>query len=189
MTVFVFGITGRDYIMSHKFLSVVLPLGGMTGIIVGVRSYFKGVGPMLSTLAGIVGALTSYIPIYILSMVQRNSPDLFDYTVAGITVVYMLLCHLTAFKEGHAADAAEMRNLLKNDDVKSTQLEPLYYTFKTKSHRYKSSKFGLLDELSDHVNSLSGESVMHYVLWSVLALVMLLEFCLFSSSIFDVKLP
>ena len=184
-----FGVTGRDYILEHKFLSIGLPLGGMTAIIVGVRSYFKGMGPTLSTLTGIVGALTSYIPIYILSIVQLNSPDMFNYAVVGITIVYMLICHLTAFKEGHAEDAAEMRNLLKNDDIKSTLLEPLYYTFKTKSHRYKSSKFGLLDELSDHVNSLSGESVMHFVLWSVLALVMLLEFCLFSSSVFNIQLP
>ena len=73
--------------------------------------------------------------------------------------------------------------------MKSSLLEPLYYTFKTRSQRYKGTKFGMLDELSDHVKSLSGESVMHYVLWSMMVLVLVLEFCLFSGKLLDAPLP
>ena len=101
----------------------------------------------------------------------------------------MLICHFTAFRESGGGNADAMKNLLQENDVKSSLLEPLYYTFKTKSNRYKGSKFGMLDEVSDQVDSMSGESVIHYVLWSILALVMVLEFCIFSSNILDVKLP
>jgi hypothetical protein len=101
----------------------------------------------------------------------------------------MLICHFTAFKEASGDSADSMKDLLKDDDVKSSLLEPLYYTFKTKSNRYKGSKFGMLDEVSDHVDSLSGESVVHYVLWTILVLVQVLMFCIFSSSIMDSKLP
>ena len=183
------GITGRGYLMSNKLFAIGLPLGGMTAIILGVRSYFKGMGPMISALIGIAGALTAYIPIYIMSTVQASNPGILNYVVVMITLVYMAICHFTAFRENISSDTEELQSLLKNDDIKSSLIEPLYYTFKTKSHHYKSSKFSLLDEMSDHVNSLSGESVMHYVLWSLLAFILVLEFCLFSSSILDVNLP
>jgi hypothetical protein len=62
-------------------------------------------------------------------------------------------------------------------------LEPLYFAFKTKSQRYKSTYYGVLGEIEDHINSLSGESVIHYLLWSLMALVMILELCLFSPSV------
>lgn len=189
LLVFVFGITNPSYLFSHKLLSIGLPLGTMTGIIVGVRSYFKGFGPMLATLWGLFGALSAAIPIYILSAVHQNIPGMLGVAIAVVTGLYVLVCHLTSFREGHASDTDAIHDLLKNDDVKSTLLEPLYYTFKTKSQRYKSTKFGLLDEVSDQVRSLSGESVIHYVLWSVLALIMVIEFCLFCPKLFDVSLP
>ena len=189
LLVLLVGITGRDYLLGHKLLSMGLPLGGMTAIIVGVRSYFKGMGPMLSSLMGLLGAASSLIPIYIISTVQASAPGILNIVVVALTVVYMLISHFTAFRESSMANSEEIQNLLKDDDVKSSLIEPLYYTFKTKSRRYKSSKFGMLDELSDHVDSLAGESVIHYVLWSVLALILVLEFCLFSSSLLDVSLP
>ena len=73
---------------------------------------------------------------------------------------------------------------VKKEDIKSTLLEPLYYTFKTKSSRYKSSQFSVLDEVDDHIHSLSGESVIHYILWSLLAIVMIAELCLLSPQLF-----
>jgi hypothetical protein len=41
----------------------------------------------------------------------------------------------------------------------------------------------VLGEIEDHINSLSGESVIHYLLWSLMALVMIMELCLFSPSV------
>lgn len=185
----IFGITGRSYLMGHKLLTIGLPLGGMSAVIVGVRAYFKGFGPTMSVLLGGLGMLSAFIPIYIMSYVNDNSPGMLNYTAVGLTLMYMLICHFTAFREGHTADADAVNTLLKSDDVKSSLLEPLYYTFKVKTQRYKSTKFGLLDEVSDQVNSMSGESVMHYVLWSLLVLVLVLEFCIFSQHILDVALP
>jgi hypothetical protein len=189
LLVLVIGITGRTYLMSHKLLAIGLPVGGMSAIIVAVRAYFKGISPTLSCLCGALGAITSFIPIYIMSAIESSQPQLLNYAVVAITALYMLICHFTAFHEDKATDADTVKNLLNNDDVKTSLLEPLYYTFKTKSNRYKSTKFGMLDEVSDHVNSMSGESVMHYVLWSVMAFILVAEFCIFSSSLFDAKLP
>ncbi|MBO4811512.1 MAG: protein kinase [Prevotella sp.] len=189
LLVLVVGISGRSYLFDHTFMAIALPLGGMSAVIVGVHAYFKGIGPMLSTIIGLVGAVTSYIPILLMQAVQNSQPSLLNFVVVAITLVYMLVCHLTAFKEKHITESDDIRELFKADDVKSSLLEPLYYTFKTRSQRYKGTKFGMLDELSDHVKSLSGESVMHYVLWSMMVLVLVLEFCIFSGKLLDAPLP
>jgi len=189
LLVLIIGISGREELMNHKLLSIGLPVGGMSAIIVAVRAYFKGIGPTLSFMCGVLGAMTSFIPIYVMQAVQSEQPNLLNIVVVALTAIYMAVCHFTAFHEDKAADADAVNNLLNNDDVKTSLLEPLYYTFKTKSNRFKSAKFGMLDEVSDHVRSLSGESVMHYVLWSIMMLILVAEFCIFSSSLLDVKLP
>ena len=68
-------------------------------------------------------------------------------------------------------------------------MEPLFYTFKTKSYRFKSSKFGLLDDVAEQVKSISGESVLHYILWSILAGVMVLQFIAFSPKLLNMSNP
>lgn len=191
LLVLIIGISGRDDLMNHKLLSIGLPVGGMSAFIVGVRAYFKGLGPTLACMCGLLGAMTSFIPIYIMSAVESSSPGtkMLDIVVVVLTAIYMAICHFTAFHEDKAADSNAVNSLLNDDDVKTSLLEPLYYTFKTKSNRFKSAKFGMLDEVSDHVRSLSGESVMHYVLWSIMMLLLVLEFIIFSSSLVDAKLP
>lgn len=194
LMVLIFGVTGREYLMEHTFLAIALPLGGMTAVIVGVRSYFKGYGATISVLLGALGFASSFIPIYILTYIQDNHPEekpfaLFNIVVVGITIVYMLICHFTSYREEQMADSNAIKDVLKSEDVKSSLLEPLYYTFKTRSQRFKSSKFGLLDEVSDQVNSSAGESVIHYILWSILTLLFVAEFALFSPRLLDMTLP
>jgi hypothetical protein len=79
-----------------------------------------------------------------------------------------------------------MAGMIKTDDINSTLIEPLYYTFKTRSKRYKATKFGVLDEVADHVRSMAGESVIHYVLWALTVVVMILELCVLSPDLMGV---
>ena len=111
-----------------------------------------------------------------------------NLTVIAISLVYMLICHLTDFRGDQKADNKLITEVLDND-IKSTLLEPLYYTFKTKSYKFKGSKFGLLDDVTDQVRSISGESVLHYVLWSILALIFVLDFIIYSPSLMNVSNP
>ena len=41
----------------------------------------------------------------------------------------------------------------------------------------------MLDEVDDQIHSISGESVIHYLLWMLLVIVMILELCLFSPKV------
>ena len=182
------GVEDRTYLLNHTFLCIGLPLGGMTGVIVGTRAYFRGYDFMFSFLWGIAGALSSFIPIIILKYMGQSHPSLFNVTIVLITLAYMLVCHLTDFRGDQKADSKLISEVL-DDDVKSTLLEPLYYTFKTKSYKFNGSKFGMLNDVTDQVRSISGESVLHYVLWSILALIFVLNFIIFSPSLLNVSNP
>ena len=185
--VLVFGVN-HDYLLAHPFLTIGLPLGGMTAIIVATRAYFRGYGFFFSLLWGALGAASSFIPIIILKYIAQSHPSLFSLAIVAITLVYMLVCHLTDFRGDQKADNKLISEVLDND-IKSSLLEPLYYTFKTKSYRFKGSKFGLLDDVTEQVRSISGESVLHYVLWSLLALIFVMIFIVYSPSMMNVKNP
>ena len=188
LLVLIFGVKDTSYLLSHTFLSIGLPLGGMTALIVGTRAYFRGYDFMFSCLWGVLGALSSFIPIIILRYMNQSHPSYFSLAIVAITLVYILICHLTDFRGDQKADNKLITEVLDND-IKSTLLEPLYYTFKTKSYKFKGSKFGLLNDVTDQVRSISGESVLHYILWSLLALIFVLDFIIFSPSLMNVKNP
>ena len=181
--VFILGLDDRTYLFDHHFMTMILPLGGMTGIIVAVRAYFKGYGAMMSMLFGGLGLASAMIPYYLLKYVDTNYPALFHYVVAALTVVYVAIALLTDFSKDQHRDNQFVDNVLSNQDVRSTLLDPLYFTFKTRSQRYKASNFGLLDEVADQTHSISGELVIHYVLWALTAIVLILELCLFSPKV------
>ena len=184
----IIGVKDRTFLLGHTFLSIGLPLGGMTAVIVGTRAFFRGYDFMFSCLWGLLGALSSFIPIIILKYMGQSHPSLFNITIVVISLVYMLVCHLTDFRGDQKADSKLISEVLQND-IKSSLLEPLFYTFKTKSYRFKGSKFGLLNDVTDQVRSISGESVLHYILWSVLVLIFVLDFIIFSPSLLNVSNP
>ena len=182
------GVKDRTYLLTHTALCIGLPLGGMTAIIVGTRAYFRGYDFLFSCLWGILGALSSFIPIIILKYIGQSHPSLFNIAIILITLAYMLICHLTDFRGDEKADSKLISEVL-DDDIKSTLLEPLYYTFKTKSYKFNGSKFGMLNDVTDQVRSISGESVLHYVLWSIMALIFVLNFIIFSPALLNVSNP
>ena len=188
LLVLLIGVKDRTYLLDHTFLCIGLPLGGMTAVIVGTRAYFRGYGFVFSCLWGFAGFLSSIIPILFLKYIGQSHPGVFNVAIILITLAYMLICHLTDFRGDEKADSKLISEVL-DDDVKSTLLEPLYYTFKTKSYKFNGSKFGMLNEVTDQVRSISGESVLHYVLWSILALIFVLNFILFSPSLLNVSNP
>ena len=188
LLVLIFGVTGRDFMLRHSAVTIGLPVGGMSAAIVATRAYFRGYGFVLSLLWGVLGALSSMIPITMLKYLNASHPSLFNIGIVVITAIYMLICHLTDFRGDQKADNKLVNEVL-GDDVQSTLLEPLYYTFKTKSFKFKGSKFGLLDDVTEEVRSVSGESVLHYMFWCVMIAALVAEFVVFSPSLMNVRNP
>ncbi|MBQ8712908.1 MAG: protein kinase [Prevotella sp.] len=188
LLVLIFGVTGRDFMLRNSFVTIGLPLGGISAVIVATRAYFRGYGFVFSMLWGALGALSSIVPIMLLKFLNSSYPSLFNIGVVLITAVYMLICHMTDFRGDQKADNKLVNEVL-DDDIQSSLIEPLYYTFKTKSYKYKGSKFGVLDDVTDQVRSISGESVLHYILWCLMVLLLTMEFVVFSPSLMNVRNP
>lgn len=183
-----FGINEREYLLDHAGVPIVLPLGGMSAIIIGTRAYFKGFGFVMSCLWGVLGILSSYLVVMILKYVNDSSPAFFIPTIILITLVYMAICHFTDLRSDTNTENLSISEIM-DDDIKSTLLEPLYYTFKERKVKFKGSNFGLLDDVTNQVRSLSGESVLHYILWSLLVGILLMELILFSPKLLNVGSP
>jgi hypothetical protein len=124
----------------------------------------------------------------ILKYVNTSLPSLFIPAIIIITLIYMAICHFTDFRSDTNSENLLVSEVM-DDDIKSTLLEPLYYTFKEKKFKFKGSNFGLLDDVTNQVRSLSGESVMHYILWSALVGLMLGELIVFNHHLLDVRNP
>ena len=184
LLVLIFGLEDRSYIFKHHLFTIIFPLGGMTGLIIAVRAYFRGYGALVSMLFGSLGLLSAYLTFFLLKFVESSVPSLFHLAVLLITGIYFFVAWYTDLSREHKTDTKFINDALKKEDIKSTLLEPLYFTFKTKSSRYKSSHFSVLDEVDDHIHSLSGESVIHYILWSLFAIVMICELFLLSPQLF-----
>ena len=184
----IFGVSGREYLFRHSFMAIGLPVGGVTAVIVGLRAYFRGYGFVMSCLWGLLGLLSSWIPIYILRLVDHSWPALFIPVAVVLTLVYMAICHVTDFRADAKGDN-ELINEVMEDDIKSTLLEPLYYTFKQRTFKFKGSKFGMLDDVTNQIRSLSGESVLHYILWSAMMGILLLEMIVFSPKLLNYPNP
>ena len=99
----------------------------------------------------------------------------------------MVICYFSDLTRNHKNDTKQLAEMLKKDDIKSSLLEPLYYTFKTRSQRYKASNFGLLDEVADQVRAMSGEAVIHYVLWTITALLMIVDLLVLRNCLTNVQ--
>jgi hypothetical protein len=182
------GVSGRDYLFHHAMMAIGIPVGGVTAVIVGLRAYFRGYGFVMSCLWGLLGMLSSWIPITILKTIDQASPSLFIPAAIVITLVYMAICHVTDFRSDTKGDNQLISEVME-DDIKSTLLEPLYYTFKQKSFKFKGSKFGMLDDVTNQVRSISGESVLHYILWSIMVGILLMEMIVFSPKLLNYPNP
>ena len=139
-------------------------------------------------LWGLLGGLSSIIPILILKYLNGAHPSLFNIAIVLMSAVYVLICHITDFRGDQKADNKLINEVL-HDDIQSSLIEPLHYTFKTRSYKFKGSKFGVLDDISDQVRSVSGESVLHYIFWSLLVALLVAEFVVFSPSLMNVRNP
>ena len=182
------GIADRAFVLDHALVTIALPVGGMTAIIVGLRAFFRGYGFMFSCMWGILGFLTSWIPILLAKYINGARPDLFEPAAAVITIIYMIICHFS----GSHSDSKTDKHLIDEvmgDDVKTTLIEPLYYTFKQKSFKFKGSKFGILDDVTNQVSSISSESVLHYMLWSIMVGLLVAEMVLFSPKLLNNSVP
>lgn len=182
----IFGVDRRDEFLAHAWSTVVLPVGGVTALIAGMRAFFRGYGFLFCTLWAAIGLMSAWIPVFLLRYVHVHYDGMFTLTMIAITLVYFAICHITDYRSDTQGDS-QLINVVMEDDVKTSLIDPLYYTFKQKSYKFKGSKFGVLDDVNNQVRSISGESVVHYMTWSLLMAVIVLEMICFSPSLLNMN--
>ena len=123
-----------------------------------------------------------------LKIVHQSVPSLFIPAIVAITIFYMFICYITDFRNSNHSEKKIINDLLE-DDVKSNLLEPLYYTFKTKSNKYNSSKFRLVDDIQNQIRTVASEKTSHYILWCLMALIVLAEMFLFNAKLLNLPNP
>ena len=188
LLVLLYGVGNHHSLLANSMMAIGLPVGGMTAMIVGTRAFFRGYGFAMSCLWGGVGFMTSLIPVYALKFIEAQWPVLFVPVILVFSIIYMGVCHFTDSRGDSKEDNKLLEQML-SDDVKSTLIEPLYYTFKTKSYRFKGSKFGVLDDAQDRIHSISGEIVLHYVLWCVMVALLVVEMVVYNPRLMNVSNP
>ena len=184
----IFGIDNRDDVMARTSLTIMLPVGGVSAIIVALRAFFKGYGFVLSLLWGVLGLLTAFIPVVAMKYVYNTHPSMFVPALIVFTLIYMLISNVTNTHRDSKMEGQFIGEVMESD-VKTTLMEPLVYTFKQKSYRFKGSKFALLDDVANQVRSISAESVLHYKVWTLMVALVLLEMVLFNPKLLNYKIP
>jgi hypothetical protein len=143
---------------------------------------------VLSLLWGVLGLLTAFIPIVTLKYVYNTHPGMFVPALIVITLIYMLISNVTNTHRDSKMENQFIGEVMESD-VKTTLMEPLVYTFKQKSYRFKGSKFALLDDVANQVRSISAESVLHYKVWTLMVALVLIEMALFNPKLLNYKIP
>lgn len=184
----IFGIDNHQNLLEHSTAAIILPVGGISALIVGLRSFFKGYGFIFCCLFGLAGIAASWLVVKMLQYVDMHYAAMFVPAIILITAIYMVICHFTDFRTDSKSDNMLIDGVME-DDVKSALIEPLYYTFKQKSYRFKGSKFAILDDVNNQIRSISGESVMHYMLWTFMVAALVGEMVVFSPKLLNKSVP
>ena len=182
LAVLILGFEKKEEMLLNGMLTVCAPVGGITALICGVKAFFRGYGFVMCVLWGSFGFLTSLLPLWVLRYVDANMPSMFTATVIVITLLYMVICHFSENRSEKTFDK-EFINEVIDDDVKSLLLEPLYYTFKTKAYKFNGSKFSVLEDVENQFTTVASESFIHYVMWTVMIVALIIELLVYNSVI------
>lgn len=177
----IIGIKDRAYTFEHYVATIVLPVGGVTAIVIATRAFLRGYGFMLCCLYGALGFATALAPAHLLRYIDANAPSLTILASVLIVAIYTTLCHLT----GRALEAKEDDKLIETltsnkseEDLQAVLIDPLYYTFRVKNDRFTGSNYSALDSAEDRLRDIGGEITIHYAAATLLPIAIIAELLL-----------
>lgn len=182
-----FGISNKALFVSSAAYAVGVPVGLATMVMAGVWGYFTGNGVTFILLSGAVGAATAAIPVTCIKWVGHHYPGALLITCMLFVLIYFLIGYLLGMKKSRAT-IKDLKGLFK-EDINTSLLEPLNYTFKTKAEKFKASNFGVLDDAINVVKATNSEVIIHYMLWTFFMALLVFEFVCFHPKLMDLKVP
>ena len=182
-----FRFSNSALLLDNMTYAVGVPIGIGTMVLCGVWAYFAGFGTSIICLSGFAGILSSFIPIQLMKWAGHSSPWLMVPMAVIIIAGYFTFAYWECRKKS-LSNLNELNNVFK-EDINTSLLEPLYYTFKTKSFKYKGSNFGLLDDVVNVVKASSGELLIHYMMWCFFMGLLILEFICYHKYLLNLPVP
>lgn len=177
---------------SHIGLFIGIPIAIGSTAIAGTKGYFSGNGILVTIICGIVGALSAYIPTMILEWVIANAASMTTLATVAIIATYVGLSYMVGCNK-----STDRLNTLKtvieksNEDENSAKVHAdcLYYTFKSNNKKFKSSSYGVYDDISSELKLIKNDCLVHYTCWCLMMMLITLSFVLFHPSLSGQKMP
>ena len=182
------------YSNSHEFIkkiffAVGLPVGTMSMVLAGTRSYFNGNGVSLTVLAAILGAASAMIPVRVLKYIGPEHPHMLALASIAMLVIYVGIALWTGGRGKKSMYKAQELKPILQENINTTLLDPLYYAYRQKSSMYKGSNYKALDDVIGVMNAMKVELYIHYVQWTVFMAVLLGMFICFHPKLLNIKDP
>ena len=182
------GISHPPFLLYYMNMTIVLPLGTCLAVTVFTRAYFDGYGVGISLVFSLMGYVIALAVAWLLRLCEHFMPGSLPYAMMAVSVIFAAVAWATDTSSKQVIDNATLSELL-DDDINSTLLEPLYYTFKTRSFKYRSTKFGQLEKIRMEFGAQVSQSIIHYKLWCLTFAVVIIELLVFSPKALDVRKP
>lgn len=184
------GITNKALFMEYVWFAVWLPLAFCSFLIFTFRGHhFVNYGIAFALMMGVGGVLLAAVPVYVLKWCYAAAPAWLTVLLAVFVGLYWLAGMLLGRKNS-TKQLQDFESVFGNkEDINTRLLEPLYYTFKTKSYKYRGSKLGLLDDVAAEVKFTEKDVSVHYMSWILLMVVMLGVFIWFHPALMGHQVP
>lgn len=187
LLILILGYSDPEEFIHRIYFSVGLPVGVVLMIVAATRSYFKGGGVAFNMLSAIVGLLVGLLPAWLLTLVGADHPMLLKIVSIGLIFCYVVgMWVIGRNRSSHTEQ--ELKNIFK-ENIQTSLIDPLYYTYKQKSYRFRGSNYRELEDTVGVMNALKVETTIHYVESILLLLLLFVLFVTFHASLLDMGIP
>lgn len=183
----IFDIPATDVFKENIYYYVGIPVGFAAALVLIVWSYFRGHGFLVCTVWAFIGLLSSLIPACIMDITCSHFPMATKWVVLALSIIYIGFA-LKACLQKKTNQLETLSDAFSIDENKAL-IEKLYYTFKTKSFKFKGSNFSLMDDIVDESKASSYGKFITCLIWGVLILVLILLFVWYHPSMLNHAAP
>ncbi len=182
-----FGYSNPVLLLAEAPFVIGVPVGGMLMLVAASWSYFHGNGILGTLLYALLGAATGALPVWLLRLIGESHP----YWLVVCSVLMVAGCTGLAFWTGQKKSLYRYGDLkpLMQENINSTLLDPLYFTYRQRASQFKGSAYKTLEDAMAVMNATRVELFVHYLLWIALMLVLTLLFVCFHADLFDLDVP
>ena len=152
------------------------------------KSFFSGNGFFITLLSALFGLCTSILPIAALTFVDNHFPSLFVPAVIVITLIYIWVGRMSNADKLAKQDKQTILDILE-DNEKTALVETLYYTFKSRSNKFKGSKFNVLDDVEQRIGFSNISRSLHYLYLGLAVTILILEMMLYNRNLLNLDAP